>query len=186
VENTTVPNKYLSLSPLNWTKITSVPVAKSRQVLFENHQYLNPMEKRLYSTHNAFNSTISLQHLINNLVNSSLPAAHHKNTHVVNEVEKGIALGTAMQHAMGIMNDILTTIVANSRNGEIHITAGRFRDVVTLEFEERNNYNGYALAYSIGSIEPAAASLGGHISMKGPQQKITTISFSFPDSLLAA
>jgi len=144
------------------------------------------MEKRLHPAIGAFEGTFSLQQLINNLVNSTLPAAHHKNTHVLNEVEKGIKLGTTIQHAMGIMNDILTTIVANSRNGEIHITAERFRDVVTLEFEERNNYNGYALAYSIGSIEPDAASLGGHISMKGPQQKVTTISFSFPDNMLAA
>lgn len=144
------------------------------------------MEKKLHPTIGAFHSTVSLKQLINNLVNSTLPVAHHKNTHVVNEVEKSIALGTTMQHAIGIMNDILTTIVANSRNGEIHITAGRYRDVVTLEFEERNNYNGYALAYSIGSIEPAAASVGGHISMKGPQQKVTTISFSFPDNLVAA
>jgi hypothetical protein len=144
------------------------------------------MEKQMHPAISAFDGTISLQQLVSNLVNSSMSAAHHKNTHVVNEVEKGIALGTTMQHAMGIMNDILTTIVANSRNGEIHITAGRFRDVVTLEFEERNNYNGYALAYSICSIEPAAASLGGHISMKGPQQKVTTISFSFPDNVWAA
>jgi len=120
------------------------------------------------------------------MVNTSLSAARYHKTNLVNEVELGIALGTAMQHAIGIMNEILTAIVANSNNGEIHITADRYQDIVTLEFQERNNNNGYALAYSIGSIEPVAASIGGHISIKYPQQKITTISFSFPDSILAA
>ncbi len=144
------------------------------------------MKPQLHTHAGAFYTTTSLQQLVNNMVKSSLPAANHKNTHVVNEVEQGIALGTTMQHAIGIMNDILTTIVANSRNGEIHITAERFRDVITLEFQERNNYNGYALAYSIGSIEPDAASVGGHISMSGSQKKVTTISFSFPYQQLAA
>lgn len=144
------------------------------------------MEKQLPITPSAFSSGISLQQLVSNLVNSSRSAARHNNTNVVNEVELGIALGTGMQHAIGIMNDILTTIVANSHNGEIHITAERFRDVVTLEFEERNNNNGYALAFSIGSIEPVAASIGGHISMKGQQRKVATVSFSFPGSQAAA
>jgi hypothetical protein len=144
------------------------------------------MEKHLHAAIGVFDTTISLQQLVSNLVNNSRSAARHNNTNVVNEVELGIALGMSMQHAIGIMSDILTTIVANSRNGEIHITAERFRDIVTLEFQERNNNNGYALAYTIGSIEPDAASVGGHISITGPQKKITTITFSFPGSSFAA
>jgi hypothetical protein len=35
-------------------------------------------------------------------------------------------------------------------------------------------------------MEPVAALMGGHISIKGQQQKVTTISFSFPNSFLAA
>ena len=133
-----------------------------------------------------FEATISLKQLVSNLVCNSLPAARHNNTCVVNEVEQGIALGTDMHKAIDVIGDILHTVVANSRNGNIHITAERFRDIVILEIQERNNYNGYALAFSIGSIEQDAASAGGYISMKGPQQKVTTISFSFPYNLLAA
>jgi hypothetical protein len=144
------------------------------------------MNDQLHSFIGAFGTAIPLKQLVSNLVNDSLLTANHNNTIVVNEVEQGIALGTNMQHAIGIMGDILTTIVMNSNKGDIHITAERFRDIVTLEFQERNNYNGYALAYSIGSIEPFAYLIGGHISIKHPQQKITTISFSFPDSILAA
>jgi hypothetical protein len=91
-----------------------------------------------------------------------------------------------MQQVITVMKDILTTVVANSRNGNIHITAERYKDVVIVEIQERNNYNGYALSFSIGSIEPEAASIGGHLTIRGQQQKVTTISFSFPDNLLAA
>lgn len=144
------------------------------------------MKQQLPAATGAFTSTISLKQLVSNLVISSLPSANHNNTCVVNEVEQGIVLGTDMHKAIDVIGDILRTVVANSRNGNIHITAERFRDVVILEIQERNNYNGYALAFSIGSIEPDAASAGGYISMKGPQQKVTTISFSFPYNLLAA
>lgn len=144
------------------------------------------MNEQLHPAIGVFDTAISLQQLVSNLVNSSLPAAKHKNTHLVNEVEQGVALGTRINKAISIISDLLTTVVANSCNGEIHISAKRFRDVVIVEIQERNNYNGYALAYSIGSIEPDAALVGGHISIRGPQQKITTISFSFPDNPMAA
>lgn len=132
-----------------------------------------------------FETTISLKQLVSNLVCNSLPAALHHKSNVVNEVEQGVLLGAGKQKVKAILQDLLTTVISNSCNGEIHISADRFRDVVTLEIQERNNNNGYALAYSIGSIEPDAAAVGGHISMKGCQQKVATIFFSFPDLFAA-
>ena len=167
-------------------KVRTGIVIKFKSAPIENINNLNPMNEELRSTTCAFDTAISLQQLVSNLVNSSLPAAKHNNTHLVNEVENGVALGTRIHNAIPIINNLLTAVVANSRNGEIHISAERFRDVVTVEIQERNNYNGYALAYSIGSIEPDAALVGGHISIKGSQQKITTISFCFPDNPIAA
>lgn len=129
---------------------------------------------------------ISLQQLVSNLVSGFLPAAVHNNTQVMNEVRQEITLGTVTQSAVAVITDLLNTVVVNSRNGDIHISADKYEDVVIVNIEERNNYNGYALAYSIGAIEPAALSAGGHISIAGPQKRITTISFSFPESFSAA
>ena len=80
-----------------------------------------------------------------------------------------------------VIQELLSTIINNSRKGRIHIRAERFRDIIILEIEDQSNYNGYALDYSIRSIEPLARSVGGSISIKGQQQLETTISFSFPD-----
>lgn len=129
---------------------------------------------------------LSLQQLINNLVNDYRPAASRNNTQVVNEVRQEIALAASTQSVVAVMSDLLSTVVANSQNGEIHITAERFRDTVILEIQERNNNNGYALAFSVGAIEPNAHSFGGHIKINGPQKRVATISFSFPDQLVAA
>ncbi len=126
------------------------------------------------------NNVISLNQLVNNFVSSTLPAACQKNTQLVNEVEQEIALSSRMQNVFDVMEELLSTVVANSQNGNIHISADRFRDIVILEIQERNNNNGYALSYQIDNIGPDAAAIGGHISIAGHQKKITTISFSFP------
>lgn len=129
---------------------------------------------------------IPLQQIVGNLLYDSLTAASHNKTEVSNEVGREIELSSNAGKAVMVIEEILRTVIGNSRNGEIHITADRYKDIVVLQVQERNNYNGYALAYSIGSIEPDAAAVGGHITIKGQRQKIATICFSFPSNLLAA
>jgi hypothetical protein len=128
----------------------------------------------------AVATAVSLKQLMSNLVIGSLPVANQNNTCVVNEVRHGIGLGDGMHRAVFVMKDLLAAMVSNSKNGEIYISADRFRDTIVLELQERNNYNGYALSYSIMSIEREAAAFGGHISVTGPQKKVATVTFSFP------
>ncbi|HEV7781833.1 MAG TPA: hypothetical protein VGO58_11250 [Chitinophagaceae bacterium] len=127
----------------------------------------------------------NLQHLLNVILSNYRPAAQSHNTQLLNDVKQEIVMGTSMQKAVTVMSDLLATVVANSRNGEIHITAEKYNGVVVVEIQERNNYNGYALSFSVNSLAPDAAALGGFISIKGPQQKVTTISFSFPNNQAA-
>jgi hypothetical protein len=138
------------------------------------------MEKKPATATGVADTAISLKQLVNNLVSNSLPVALDHQSNLVNEVEQELVLGDESRRIMSIMKDLLHTVVSNSKNGEIHISADRYNGVVILQIQERNNYNGYALAYSIGSNEPDSVKIGGHISINGERQKITTISFSFP------
>jgi predicted alpha/beta superfamily hydrolase len=144
------------------------------------------MKNHLNAAMGFFDPGTSLQQLVSTLINSSLTAAAHNKTKVMNEVEQGVVIFQDDNNVIAILHELLDTVVQNSRCGDIHITAERYSGVVIVEIQERNNYNGYALAFSIGSIEPDAALVGGHISIKGKQQKVATISFSFPDNLLVA
>lgn len=130
-------------------------------------------------------SSISLQQLVNNLISNSLSCAIRNRSTVVNEIDKGIVIGATEPKIPEVLEELIATVVANSCNGEIHITADVYRDVMTVQIQERNNFNGYALSFSVNSIEAEATSLGGHISINGPQKKITTISFSFPNQFAA-
>ena len=123
---------------------------------------------------------VSLKQLMNVLVSNSLAAAVHNKSSVLNEVASEITIDGSNQKLIRLITELLDAVVTNSRNGEIHISADRYRDVVVLSIQERNNYNGYALSYSVSSIEREAFAVGGHISIRGPQQKVATVSFSFP------
>jgi hypothetical protein len=130
-------------------------------------------------------TVISLSQLISNLVENKQPAAALHHTRIVSEVERHLLLGQGALQLGHVLEELLDAVILNSNEGDIHITADRFRDMVLLHIEERNNYNGYALSFSVGSIEQDAVKLGGHISMEGERKKETTISFSFPAQFAA-
>lgn len=139
------------------------------------------MELSIHTIVGKYAADSCLGQLLNTIVSNYMSVANRNNTQLLNEVKQVIPLGATMQKAVEVVDELLATVVSNSRNGDIHITAERFKDVVIVEIQERNNYNGYALSSRIGSIAPDAEKLGGHITIKGPQQRVTTISFSFPN-----
>jgi hypothetical protein len=127
-------------------------------------------------------ASISLQLLLNNLV-SNLPGTIALNKIVVeNEVPSELKMLADQSKVFPVIDELLTTVVANARDTCIHITAEKFIDIVTLNFEDRNNYNGYALSFSLMSVGQHARCVGGDINIKGAQKRVATVSFSFPDS----
>jgi hypothetical protein len=124
---------------------------------------------------------ISLQALVNQLLSHSMPAAYRSKSLVINDVSRDVKLNRASAKVAPVIQHLLTTVVDNARNGDISVSADRFQDIVILEVQDRNNYNGYALGYSIRAMESEAAMVGGSISIDGEQKKVITISFSFPN-----
>ena len=138
------------------------------------------MEKYQPGTPLVLHTGISLQQLVCNLIDRSRPVALHNRTHVVNQVGRELVLGFDNENVVSVIRDLLSVIIDNSCDGEIHIWAEKYSDVIMLLIEERNNNKGFALSFSIGSIEPYAVRIGGHISIEGIRQRKTLISFSFP------
>jgi len=128
---------------------------------------------------------VSLSQLIRSLVENTQPVALQHNTRIVNEVNRQLWLGDGAAKLSKVLEELLNAVILNSREGDIHISADRFKDMVLLHIEERNNYNGYALSFSVGSLEPEAAKLGGHISIEGERKRAAMIQFSFPGQFAA-
>jgi glucose-6-phosphate-specific signal transduction histidine kinase len=126
--------------------------------------------------------TASLKSLINHVLRHSLSEMMRRSdSSIMNEIPAELCLIDDENKVEPVIQELLATIVSNARKGRIHIRAERSRDIIILEIHDKSNYNGYALDYSIRSIEPLARSIGGDISIKERQQLETTVAFSFPD-----
>lgn len=128
---------------------------------------------------------VSLNQLVLSLVEKKTPLAVKHNTRIVNEIDRQLLLGEGALQLSKVLEELIDAVILNSKEGDIHISADRFKDMVLLHIEERNNYNGYALSFSVGSLEPDAARIGGHISMEGERKRAAHIQFSFPGQYAA-
>jgi hypothetical protein len=138
-----------------------------------------------YSSDN--NAGTSLRQIVNGLLLDSMTdsSINSKNI-IVNDITADIPMVADEGRVVPVISELLSSVLSNARNGNIHISAERYRDGVILEIQERNTYNGYALAYRVQSIEPQVNMLGGYITLKGKQQLVTTISFGFPNERMTA
>lgn len=146
----------------------------------------NPMEQQLKAGYGSqqYNG-IRLQQLIDGLVGNSLPIAKSKGSVVVNEVGRGVVLQKVNAELIDLLQNLLTAVIEGSKRGDIHIRAVKIRNQLVLSIIEKNNYNGYALAYRIGVLAYEAALVGGELDIETPQQLKTTISLRLPAGVAA-
>jgi len=126
-------------------------------------------------------SGTSLQSFIDHLLYHPLAESMRRSdSQVVNEIPAEFSLRKDEAKIFSVIKELLTVVLMNARKGNITVRAEKFRDIMILEIEDCNNYNGYALDYSLRSLESLARLAGGHISAKGQQQLVSTVSFRFP------
>lgn len=125
----------------------------------------------------------SLQAYIDHLLYAPLAERMRlSESNVVNEIPPELAIIAGEAKVLPVIKELMNAVLINARKGNITVRAERFRDIMILEIEDCNNYNGYALDYSLRSLEELARRAGGHISATGQQQLKVTISFSFPNA----
>ena len=121
----------------------------------------------------------SLCCLVHRLCQPALTVANNSRTTLFNEIPPEL-LTIAEEAQIGpVIEEVLHSVIRCAKNGKIHITAERFRDLIVVEIEERNNYNGYALACTIQSLQPLVREIGGELTITGQQELFTTISLAF-------
>ena len=130
-------------------------------------------------------SGIQLQQLVDKLVGNSLLIAAAKCSAVKNEVGGGVFLQNANPRVVTLIEEIIHTVILNSQKGDIHIGARQMDGNTVLKVQERNNYNGYALSFSIGTLMSDVNVAGAGLCITGEKQKITTVLFTFPDKQVA-
>ena len=124
----------------------------------------------------------SLQLLLNELM-TEIPGLLSGNMIIVeNEISAELRMNADRKTILPLISELLKSVVINARNTCISITAEKYQDVLTLHVKDWNNYNGYALSFSMLSVSRHARLLGGEVNIDGVQKREATISLSFPDT----
>src|SRR5258706_4985641 len=80
----------------------------------------------------------SLKSLINHLLWHPLSETMRRSdSSVKNEISADILMVTDENKISPVIQELLSTIISNSRKGRIHIRADRFRDIIILEIEDQ-------------------------------------------------
>lgn len=124
-------------------------------------------------------SLISLQLLVNQFLGKCMTEAHRTKSIIVNHVSRDIKITRETAMVAPVIRELMNIVARNAYKGDISVAAERFRDIIILKIQDRNNYNGYALVSSLNSLEPDVLLSGGNITVEGAQQKMITVSFSF-------
>ena len=101
---------------------------------------------------------------------------------VENEISAELRMNADRKTILPLISELLKSVVLNARNTCISITAEKYKDVLTLRVKDWNNYNGYALSFSMLSVSRHARLLGGEVNIDGVQKREATVSLSFPDT----
>lgn len=124
---------------------------------------------------------ISLKVIVNSMIGHLTGTIAKNKIGIENRVLQDLKLYTDQSKIAPVIYEMLATVISNARNTSVCITAEKFMNIITLNVEDRNNYNGYALSFSLMAIEMQARMAGGDISINGAQKRIATVSLSFPD-----
>lgn len=144
------------------------------------------MKRQLITGYRAKDdSRIPLRQLIDGLVGNSLSIAAGNGTVLLNEVGGGVFLQNVSDRFVQLMDDIIQVVISNSRRGDVHISAEKIKGNLVLHIEDRSNYNGYALSFSIGVLAQDAALVGGYLEVQNPNSLEAVVLLSVPANLAA-
>src|SRR5436189_1853800 len=103
---------------------------------------------------------ISLRKVVSRLVSSLSHSAAVNKVFFLNQVSAEFRLPDEQVKVISVIKELLATMASNARDTCISVTVEKFRDIIILKFEDQNNYNGYALSFSLIAIEQHARFAG--------------------------
>jgi hypothetical protein len=125
-------------------------------------------------------SCVSLQYLLDTVLKKLPASVSNNNVIIVNRINPAFMIEADPTTLAPVVSELINTMGMNARNTVITVRAEKYRDTVLLVLEDPNNYNGYALSFSLMALEQQARVIGGDISISGARQRVATVSFSFP------
>jgi hypothetical protein len=124
-----------------------------------------------------------LKPLVSQLVKNLLPWAVRNKSFIVNDVPAEFNYLADSDPVIQVLTGLFNTFITYASDSCIRISAEKmFGNMVQVTVQDNNSNHTYAVACALQKVVPLAEKLGGHLNISNRRQKITTISFIFPEA----
>ena len=128
-------------------------------------------------------SHLPLHLIVSRISNGSLSSATRKNSFIINDVPNDLEVNTDEHMLATVFGSLLNTVINNTENCCIRISAKLYGRVVLLHLKESHRLNSPAFAGNLRQVQQLAEKIGGTVSISNDRNEVTTIVFSFVNNL---
>jgi hypothetical protein len=107
----------------------------------------------------------SLKQLIRSITLSLIPAATHRHSFFINDVDPELNLSTDQDILASVISALLLTTVSQTENDCIRISAAVEPGIVLLNIHERGYFPAFEMNRQIQQLMPMAENIGGSFSI---------------------
>jgi hypothetical protein len=129
---------------------------------------------------------ITLSELAQNLTSGFLPLARANKSVIVNDIPEDLFIDTDTELVASIFGGIMASVVKNSKESYIRLSAKIYGNVILLHIKDHNNFNYSSVENKLKQLLPLAEKIGGSVSVTSQRNNVATFAFSFPNLPLAA
>jgi hypothetical protein len=133
----------------------------------------------------SLQDTDDLRHVADQLVSTFLPLAARNKSLFVNEIPENITIGNNPELVASVLGGLISSVVSNTRNSCIRLSAKVYSQVVLLHVKDCSSYS-HPVEHRLKQLQPIAEKIGGVVSITSQRMNMITFAFSFPNHPLAA
>lgn len=129
----------------------------------------------------ADNRSGSLYKLVDASIKKYSAIARNNRNSLINNVNNNLNIFTDETIVGSVIEGVLQAINSHVKESLIYISAKElYGKMIEINVKDDNCYNTFAVAISLQDMVPLAEMIGGKLNITNQRQKITTVSFTFP------
>jgi hypothetical protein len=139
------------------------------------------MEAIFMPVEKSFVVFTGLHELTSRLINTFLDRASQNNSFFVNEIPHDILLEVNPDFFTAVLGGVLSTVADFARESCIRLAAQIYGSVILIRVKGFNLFCQDSLDQEIQKLQPIAEVMKGSVGVTSLRNKVTTITFGFPN-----
>ena len=131
-------------------------------------------------------NNITLQRLVNALINVKLETVVRKQSFFINEVQDNLPLNADRNVVTNVLECLLQNVLNETKSSCIRISAKEYSQVLLIHIYDNHEADYGAENVVSDQVRVEAKKIGGFVGITRHQKNQTVIAFSFPNVPMAA